>query len=275
MALQFDIDLLAVKDVTDEEIEGNEIEGISEGSPLERRNDGVDSVVDHLRDAEVAQKNGEKFAGNVESEGVDAKHVEESGPTGFLLNIDDIHEEGLKQGGEAAGNHDVAGAPDALVQRQTVRKQVTTDDEDGTHDEEGNDLIGNIIFLTDEFATIEAEEDMGDGGDGAQQTLGIDGTLMIEMIVAEEVEVDLRQDIDAGILSIAITQDENGGIYYKEADDHRDGVLVVAEEGEERHNAVAEGDALHDSPDAKMTKAKEIAFDGVVEPVDEKADNKQ
>ena len=124
-------------------------------------------VVDHLRDAEVAQKNGEKLAGNVESEGVDAKHVEEGGPTGFLLNIDDIHEEGLKQGGEATGDHDIAGAPDALVERQAVREKIASDDEDGTHDKEGNDLIGNIIFLTDELATIEAEEDMGDGRDGA------------------------------------------------------------------------------------------------------------
>ena len=78
LALEFDVDLLAVKDVADEEIEGDEIEGISEGSPLERRNDGVDGVVDHLRDAEVAQKNGEKLAGNVESEGVDAKNTKKS-----------------------------------------------------------------------------------------------------------------------------------------------------------------------------------------------------
>ena len=78
LALEFNVDLLAVKDVADEEIEGDEIEGISEGSPLERRNDGVDGVVDHLRDAEVAQKDGEKFAGNVESEGVDAKNTKKS-----------------------------------------------------------------------------------------------------------------------------------------------------------------------------------------------------
>ena len=95
------------------------------------------------------------------------------------------------------------------------------------------------------------------------------------MIVAKEVEIDLRQNIDTGILSIAITQDENGGIYNKEANDHRDGITMVAEEGEERHDAVAEGDALHDSPDAEVAKAEEIALDGVVEPVDEKADGKQ
>jgi hypothetical protein len=78
LALEFDVDLLAVKDVADEEIEGDEIEGVSEGSPLERRNDGMYGVVDHLRDAEVAQKNGEKLAGNVESKGVDAKNTKKS-----------------------------------------------------------------------------------------------------------------------------------------------------------------------------------------------------
>ena len=78
MALEFDVDFLSVKDVTDEEIEGDEIEGVSEGSPLERRNDGMYGIVDHLRDAEVAQKNGEKLAGNVESKGVDAKHTKKS-----------------------------------------------------------------------------------------------------------------------------------------------------------------------------------------------------
>ena len=98
---------------------------------------------------------------------------------------------------------------------------------------------------------------------------------MIEMIVAEEVEVDLRQDINAGILSIAIAEDEDGSIYDKEANDHRDGITMVAEEGEDRHDAVAEGDALHDSPDTEMSKAKEIAFDGVVEPVDEETNGEQ
>ena len=78
LALEFDVDLLAVKDVADEEIEGDEIEGVSEGSPLERRNDGVDGVVDHLRDAEVAQKNGEKFAGNVESKGIHSENTKKS-----------------------------------------------------------------------------------------------------------------------------------------------------------------------------------------------------
>ena len=275
LALEFNVDLLAVEDVADEEIEGDEIEGISEGSPLERRDNGVDPTIDGLRNADVAQKNGEELAGDIKGEGVHSKNVEEGGPTRFLLDIDDIHQEGLEEGGETAGDHHIAGAPDALVEWQTIREQITSNNEDRTHHKQGNHLLFDGLFLTDEFATIEAEQHMGDGRDGAQQSLRIDRALMIEMVVAEEVEVDLRQNIDTGILGIAIAEDEDGGIDDQETDDHRDGVLVVAEQGEERHDAVAEGDALHDGPDAEMAEAEEIAFDGVVEPVDEKADGKQ
>ena len=116
---------------------------------------------------------------------------------------------------------------------------------------------------------------MGHRRDGAQQTLGIDGTLMIEMIVAEEMEVDLRQHIHAGILGIAVAKNENGGIDHEQNDDHRDSVTMMAEQGKERHDAVAEGDALHDRKDAKVTKTEEVAFDGVVEPVDEEADGEE
>ena len=98
---------------------------------------------------------------------------------------------------------------------------------------------------------------------------------MIKMVVAEEIEVDLRQNVDAGILGIAIAKDEDGGIDNKETDDHRDGVLMVAEQGEERHNTVTESNALHDGPYTEVAKAQEITHDGVVEPIDEKADDKQ
>ena len=127
----------------------------------------MNPTIDGLGDADVAQENGEELAGNVESESVYSKHVEESGPIGFLLNIDDIHQEGLKQRGESAGNHDIAGAPDALVEGQTIREQIATDDENGTHHEEGDDLIRDCLFLADEFATIETKQHMGDRRDGA------------------------------------------------------------------------------------------------------------
>ena len=50
---------------------------------------------------------------------------------------------------------------------------------------------------------------------------------------------------------------------------------MVTEQGEKRHDAVAEGDALHNCPDAEVTKTEEIALDGIIEPVDEKTDDKQ
>ena len=53
---------------------------------------------------------------------------------------------------------------------------------------------------------------MGYGGDGTQQALRINGTLMIEMIVAKEFEIYLCQDIDIGILGITVSEEEDGTI---------------------------------------------------------------
>jgi len=164
---KFDVDFLAVEDVSEGKIEGKEIDGVSERSPLQRRDKRMNPTIDGLGDADVAQENGEELAGNIESESVDTKNVEESGPIGFLLNINHIHQEGLEQGGEATGDHNVAGAPDALVEGETVREQIATDDENGTHHEEGDDLIRDCLFLADEFATIETKQHMGDRRDGA------------------------------------------------------------------------------------------------------------
>ena len=98
---------------------------------------------------------------------------------------------------------------------------------------------------------------------------------MIEMVVTKEVQIDLRQNVDARILGIAVAQNEDSGIDDQKADDYGNSILMVTEQGEERHDAVAEGDALHDSPDAEVTKTEEIALDGVVEPVDEKTNGEQ
>ena len=114
---------------------------------------------------------------------------------------------------------------------------------------------------------------MSHRGYRAQQTLWIDRTLMIDMIISEELQVGLSQDIDVGILSIAVAEDEYRSIYSQQDDYHGNGVLMITEEGKERHYAVAEGDALHDSPDAEMSETEEVALDGVVEPVDKQSDD--
>ena len=59
MALEFNVDFLAVENVANKEIEGDEIESVSEGSPLERRNDGVDPSIDSFRNTNIAQKDGQ------------------------------------------------------------------------------------------------------------------------------------------------------------------------------------------------------------------------
>jgi hypothetical protein len=74
---------------------------------------------------------------------------------------------------------------------------------------------------------------MSNGGDGAQQTFRINGTLMIKMVVAEKVQINLREDINACILGITVAENEDGSIYNKEADDYRDRVFVVTEESKE------------------------------------------
>ena len=50
---------------------------------------------------------------------------------------------------------------------------------------------------------------------------------------------------------------------------------MVAEEGEERHNAVAEGNTLKDGPDAEMTKTEQVSLYSVIEPIDEKSDGEE
>ena len=127
----------------------------------------MNPTIDGLGDADVAQDDSKEFAGDIESKGVDTKHMEESGPIGFLLNINKIHQEGLEQGGEATGDHNVAGAPDAFVERQAVREQIATDDEDGAHHEKGDDLIRDSLFLANKLATIETKQHVGDRRDGA------------------------------------------------------------------------------------------------------------
>lgn len=82
--LKLDVDLLAVEDVADGEVEQHEVESIAERGPLVGCDDGMDGIIDHLGDADVAQKDGEEFARHIESEGVGTENVEE----GIPLNIE-------------------------------------------------------------------------------------------------------------------------------------------------------------------------------------------
>ena len=88
--------------------------------------------------------------------------MEKGSPTLFLLNVNHIHQQRLKEGGQSAGHHHIAGTPHMLVQRQAVRQQPACYDEHRTYDEEGDDLLLNGLFLANELATVEAKHDVGD-----------------------------------------------------------------------------------------------------------------
>ena len=46
---------------------------------------------------------------------------------------------------------------------------------------------------------------MGHAADGAHQSFGVYGTLVVEVVIAEDLQVGLCQDVDRGILCIAIS----------------------------------------------------------------------
>ena len=50
---------------------------------------------------------------------------------------------------------------------------------------------------------------------------------------------------------------------------------MVAEEGKERHDAIAKCDALHNSPDTQMSETQEIALDGMIKPIDKQTDGEK
>ena len=51
---EFDVDLLAVEDVADGEVEEDEIEGVGQGGPFVGRDDSMEAVIDPSGDAEMA-----------------------------------------------------------------------------------------------------------------------------------------------------------------------------------------------------------------------------
>ena len=132
--------------------------------------------------------------------------MEESGPSAFLLYIDNIHQQSLQKRCQTTSHQHVAGAPDALVQRQTVAQQVTAYHAYRTHHKQGNHLLLYGLTLTYQHTTVESQQHMSHTRDGAYQTLRVNSTLMIQMVVAKQFQVNLSQNVLAGILGIAVAQ---------------------------------------------------------------------
>ena len=111
-------------------------------------------------------------------------------------------------------------------------------------------------------------------GYGAQESFGVDRSFVVEMLGAEESDIDPCQDVRP-ILRIAVAQDEDGRIDGQEHDDGGHHPFVGDENGEERHDAVAQRYSLEYRPDAQMREAPEIAVDGMCEPVYGQSDEEQ
>ena len=106
----------------------------------------------------------------------------------------------------------------------------------------------------DVFAAEESYHRMGDGWNRAQQSFGIYRTSMIEMVDAEDASIYLCQDVDGGIVCIAVAKYQDSHIDDNQSDDGMDEVTVVQGDGKHSHYSVAEGDALQDSPDSEVGK---------------------
>ena len=77
---------------------------------------------------------------------------------------------------------------------------------------------------------------------------------MIEMIDAEDASIYLCQNVDGGIVCIAVAKYQNAHVDDEQSDDGMDEVTVVQGDGKHSHYSVAEGDALQDSPDSEVGK---------------------
>ena len=57
----------------------------------------MDDIIYYLRESDVTQEDGQELARHVEGESINTEDVEERGPRLLLTDIDDIHQESLKQ----------------------------------------------------------------------------------------------------------------------------------------------------------------------------------
>ena len=74
---------------------------------------------------------------------------------------------------------------------------------------------------------------MGYRRNGAHQSLWIHRTLMIDVVIAKDLQIGLGQDVHIGIIGIAITKHEDGCIDGQKTYNHRNRILMVTEEGKE------------------------------------------
>ena len=101
-------------------------------------------------------------------------------------------------GSKTTGHKYIAWTPYSLIDAETNQgKEETKNEHDKTTDFQKLNFGMNVLTCNaDVFATEETYHRMGDGWQCAQQSFGIYRTLMIEVIVAEKMEICLGDDVD-------------------------------------------------------------------------------
>ena len=279
---KLDEDFPPIERISHQPVEHHEREGIGERCPLGRRHHGVDGIEDEVVDAEMAEDDGQQFAQDVEEQRVHAEDEEEGGETAFLPillqeggRLFQLDDDDQQDDGQSAGGEHIRGTPDALVQRQPDGQCEAGDGQPDAVGEQGSRLLVGVMAFADDLSAEESNHGVGDGGQRAKQAFRVDGTFMIEVVVAEEPQVDLCQDVRRRVVGVAVSEKDDEGIDDKQGDYRGDGVDVSGRDGKQRDGQIAQGDALHDGPQAQVAKAEHVARDGMVEPVDAQADEEQ
>ena len=272
--LQLDIDAAAVEDVADEPADEDVEQGEDERLQLGHREEPACEGDDEAVDADMAKCDGEESAEHEEGERVDAKDEEEFSQWRVESGEWRAGEQGEAQGSEAAREEGVAGRPDDFVEWQPELQQVAEQGEDGADGVQGSPglcprggcgcfVLGGGEAVDERFPAVEADEGVGDGGDGAEQSFGVDGVAVVEVSVAEELEVYATYDVLVDVGHVAVASEEDDGVADEQDDDGGQGVLVLDADGEESGGEVAEGYALQH---AEVAQGGEVPL-GAVPPL--------
>ena len=164
----------------------------------------MNAVEEPFADAEMPEYDGHEFAQYIEEQRVHAKNEEGYGhcrPTSLPIPLEEgssllyLDDEAEQQHGKTAGGEHETGTPDALVQRQPEAQRKAGDGKQSTENENVADFLIRTNLTADQFAAEETDHRVGNGRKRAHKTFRIDRPLVIEVVIAEQVQVDLCQHV--------------------------------------------------------------------------------
>ena len=117
----------------------------------------------------------------------------------------------MKQRGKATGHHGERRTPYGLVQRESVAEQIAAEGEQGAGHEETEGFLLYSGGLAHQFAAVETYQGMGGGGEGAEQTLGVDGGVVVEMGLAKHCGINAVGYV-AGVGGVAVAIEQQQAV---------------------------------------------------------------